>query len=146
MSAAAVAKAGLVAGPPSGPRRHPKSSKTALMHLRSQHFLNAPGVDTCLRRHLVTEGRFAGGAKLAKDRIGGVKMQIQRIKWQAIVIAASGIVTLGALAAAIGQEQTATAKSGSMNVGQTTTSTTPVVQPIISIAKPTMKAPRPKGF
>ena len=73
-------------------------------------------------------------------------MQNQRIKWQAIAIAASGIVTLGALAAAIGQEQTATAKSGNMNVGQTTTSTTPAMEPVTSIASPTMKAPRPKGF
>ena len=55
----------------------------------------------------------------AKDRTG-VKVQNQRIKWQAVVIAASGIVSLGALAAAIGQEQTVTAKSGNMSVGETT--------------------------
>ncbi len=69
-----------------------------------------------------------------------------RLKWQAIAIAASGIVTVGALAAAIGQEQTATAASGIMNIGGTTTSTTPAPAPPVAIAGPTMKAPRPKGF
>ena len=70
----------------------------------------------------------------------------QRLKWQVIAIAASGIVTVGALAAAIGQEQTAVVESGNMNVGGTTTSTTPPVVPATAKASPTMKAPRPKGF
>ena len=73
-------------------------------------------------------------------------MHNQRIKWQAMVIAASGMVTLGAIAAAIGQGETVTVQSGGMNVGQTTTPTTPAIVPATSIASPTMKAPRPKGF
>ena len=81
----------------------------------------------------------------AKDRTG-VKVQNQRIKWQAVVIAASGIFSLGALAAAIGQEQTVTAKSGNMSVGETTTSTTPPVVPATVVARPIMKAERPRGF
>jgi hypothetical protein len=73
-------------------------------------------------------------------------MQNKRIKWQAVVIAASGIVSLGALASAIGQEQTATAKSGNMIVGQTITSTTPPLGPPTAIARPIVKAQRPNGF
>jgi len=85
------------------------------------------------------------GAEEAKDRTGG-KMQNQRIKWQAIVIAASGIVTLGALAAVIDQEQTATVTAGPMNIGGTTTSTTPPAVPATVTASPTLKAQRPHGF
>ncbi|MDT5045480.1 MAG: hypothetical protein QOG75_1333, partial [Mycobacterium sp.] len=70
----------------------------------------------------------------------------QRLKWQAIAIAASGIVTVGALAAAVGQEQTATAASGNMNIAGTTTSTTPAPAPPVAIASPTMKSPGPRAF
>jgi hypothetical protein len=73
-------------------------------------------------------------------------MQNQKLTWQAAAIAASGIVTLGALAAPLGQEHTATAKSGSMSIGETTTSTTPAPIPPTTLASPAMKAPRPKGF
>jgi hypothetical protein len=72
-------------------------------------------------------------------------VQNQRLKWQAVVIAASALVALGALAAAIDQEQTAAVGSGVMNIGGTTTSTTPPVVPP-PMASPTMKAPRPKGL
>ncbi|PXX01557.1 hypothetical protein C8E89_12843 [Mycolicibacterium moriokaense] len=43
-------------------------------------------------------------------------MENQRLKWQAVVIAASVLVVLGALATAIDQEQTAAAGSGNMNM------------------------------
>jgi hypothetical protein len=73
-------------------------------------------------------------------------VQNQRLRWQAIAISVSGIVTVGALVVAIGQEQTVTAASGIMNIGGTTRSTTPPPTPSVAIASPTMKAPRPKGF
>lgn len=73
-------------------------------------------------------------------------MKDQRHKWQPVAIAASALVALGALAAVMDQEPTAAVESGSMNVGGTTTSTTPPVVPATAKASPTMKAPRPKGF
>jgi hypothetical protein len=66
-------------------------------------------------------------------------------KWQAAAIAASAIVTVGAIAAAIGQEHTTTAASG-MSIGQTMTSTTPPTTPPVTLASPMVKAPKPKGF
>jgi hypothetical protein len=63
-----------------------------LVDARSQRLLSAPRVKTCLGRHLVTKGRFAGGRRREgpdwRDQV-----QNQRLKWQAGVIAASGIVT-----------------------------------------------------
>jgi len=58
------------------------------------------------------------------------------LTWQAAAIAASGLVTLGAIAVAQAEQQPA---SG-MSSGQTTTSTTPLK------ASPSMKATRPSGF
>ena len=72
-------------------------------------------------------------------------MQNRWLKWQAAAMAASGIVTLGALAAAIGQEPTANAISP-MSVGGTTTSTTPAPTPPTGLAAPGVKAQRPRGF
>ena len=72
-------------------------------------------------------------------------MQNRWLKWQAAAIAASGIVTLGALAAATGQEPKAIAIAP-MFVGGTTTSTTPAPIPPIGQASPGMKAQRPRGF
>jgi hypothetical protein len=72
-------------------------------------------------------------------------MQNRWLKWQAAAIAASGIVTLGALAAATGQEPKAIAIAP-MFVGGTTTSTTPAPSPPTGLAAPTMKAQRPRGF
>ena len=43
-------------------------------------------------------------------------MQNRKIKWHAAAIAAIGVVTLGALAAAVGQQQTASA-TGTMSIG-----------------------------
>ena len=66
-------------------------------------------------------------------------MQNRWLKWQAAAIAASGIVTLGAIAAANAQEPPAATPV--IPLGQTaTTSTTPMQ------ASPTMKATRPPGF
>jgi len=72
-------------------------------------------------------------------------MQNRKLKWHAAAIAAIGVVTLGALAAAIGQEQTATA-TGNMSIGGTTTSTTAATTPATVSAAPTMKATKPHGF
>lgn len=72
-------------------------------------------------------------------------MQNRSLKWQAAAIAASGIVTVGTLAAVKAQEQTAIAMAP-MNTGQTTTSTTPASAPPTMKAAPTMKATKPKGF
>ena len=121
------------------------TSKTALMHLHSQCLPSAPEVKTLFGAISCNGWAFRRRAKKRKTGLG-VKVQNQRIKWQAVVIAASGIVSLGALAAAIGQEQTVTAKSGNMSVGETTTSTTPPVVPATVVARPIMKAERPRGF
>lgn len=94
---------------------------------------------------LCNNGTFRRGANKRRTD-WGVKVQNQRIKWQAVVIVVSGIVSLGALAAAIDQEQTATARSGNMSVGETTTSTTPPVGPPTAVARPIMKAQRPSGY
>ena len=72
-------------------------------------------------------------------------MQNRKLKCHAAAIAAIGLVTLGALAAAIGQQQTATA-TGKMSIGGTTTSTTAASTPATMSAAPTMKATKPNGF
>jgi hypothetical protein len=98
-----------------------------------------------LGRYFATTERFAGG-RISEGPDWGVKVQNQRIKWQAGLIAASAVVSLAALAAAIDQEQTATAQSGNMSVGETTTSTTPPMGPPTAVARPIMKAQRPRGY
>lgn len=70
----------------------------------------------------------------------------QRVGLLTILIT-SAMVVVGAVVVAVGQEQTATVSGGGMSVGQTATpTTTPPSAPLTSIASPTMKAPRPKGF
>jgi hypothetical protein len=73
-------------------------------------------------------------------------MQNRKLKWHAAAIAAVGVVTLGALATAIGQEQTATAMTGLMSFGQTATAGPAASTPPTTLAAPTMKAKPPKGF
>jgi hypothetical protein len=73
-------------------------------------------------------------------------VEIEKVGWKATAIAASGIVALGALAGAIGQEHTATAMVGIMSIGQTSTASTAPTTPATSVASPTMKATKPKGF
>ena len=72
-------------------------------------------------------------------------MESQTLKWRVAAIAASGIAVLGALAAAMGQEQTTTA-TGTMSTGATTTSSTPALTPQTTLATPPVKATKPKGF
>ena len=63
------------------------------------------------------------------------------------VIAASAVVVIAAVAGALAQQQiSSTAARGSMNVGQTVTSTTPPTTIAVASASPVMKAVRPKGF
>jgi hypothetical protein len=60
------------------------------------------------------------------------------------VIGGSGVIAMGALSAAFGQEQAgqeSVAKSSSMNVGSTTTETTPPLVEATTIAAPSMKGP-----
>jgi hypothetical protein len=71
----------------------------------------------------------------------------QRVKLQLAVIAASAVVVIGAVVAAVlGQEQTAPVAGGQMTMGQTATSTTAPTAMATSFASPTMKATRPNGF
>jgi hypothetical protein len=63
-----------------------------------------------------------------------------------ITLIASVLVVIGAVAVAVSQEQTGTVMGGGMSVGQTATTTTPPAVLPTSVASPTMKAPRPKGF
>jgi hypothetical protein len=72
--------------------------------------------------------------------------QHKRVKLQSAVIAASAIVVMAVLAAALDQERTGTVTgSSAMTVGQTVTqskaptTTTPIFSPV-------MKAKPPKGF
>jgi len=60
------------------------------------------------------------------------------------LIGGSGVIAMGALFAAIGQEQTGQetlAKSTSMNIGSTTTETTPPVVEATTMAEPAMRGP-----
>lgn len=72
-------------------------------------------------------------------------MRSKTFNMRVLVIAASGIVTLGALVAAIGQGHTATA-SATMSIGSTTTVLTPAATPQTTVAVPAVKAVKPKGF
>ncbi len=73
-------------------------------------------------------------------------MQNRWLKRQATAIALSGVVIMGSLTAVIGQEHAATAMSGLMSLGQTITRATPASTPPTTVAAPTMKATKPKGF
>ena len=62
------------------------------------------------------------------------------------LIGGSGVIAMGALSAAFGQEQTGqewVAKSSNMNVGATTTETTPPLVEATTMAAPAMKGPAP---
>jgi hypothetical protein len=66
------------------------------------------------------------------------------VKLLVAVIGGSGVIAMGALSAAMGQEQTgqeSVAKSSSMNVGSTTTETTPPLVEATTMAAPAMKGP-----
>ena len=60
------------------------------------------------------------------------------------LIGGSGVIAMGALSTAFGQEQTgqeSVAKSSSMNVGSTTTVTTPPLVEATTMAAPAMRGP-----
>ncbi|MDT5287564.1 MAG: hypothetical protein QOF88_2453 [Mycobacterium sp.] len=63
-----------------------------------------------------------------------------------VVIAASIAVIVGALAGAMGQEQTGTVAKGSMSVGQTSSTTTAPTTIPVPVASPVLKASLPKGY
>ena len=63
-----------------------------------------------------------------------------------VVIGGSGVIAMGALFVAVGQEQAgheSLAKSSSMNIGSTTTETTPPLVEATTMAAPAMKGPAP---
>jgi hypothetical protein len=63
-----------------------------------------------------------------------------------VAVIGGGVIAIGALSAAIGQEQAgqeSVAKSSSMNVGSTTTETTPPLVEATTMAAPAMKGPAP---
>jgi hypothetical protein len=70
----------------------------------------------------------------------------QRVKLPTLVIAASALVVVGALAGAVGQEQTGTVAGGAMTLGATTTTTVAPTTIPIAAAHPTLKAVLPKGY
>jgi hypothetical protein len=80
---------------------------------------------------------------------GAVKMESTRhpsVKLPTLVIAASAVVAVGALAASVGQEQTATVAGGGMSIGATTTTTVAPTTIPIAVAHPVLKASLPKGY
>ena len=61
-------------------------------------------------------------------------------------VVGGGAIAMGALYAAVGQEQAgpeSVAKSSSMNIGSTTTETTPPLVEVTTMAAPAMKGPAP---
>jgi ribosomal protein S8E len=90
------------------------------------------------------------GERISEAKMEGIEVESnpqQRVKLQRAVMAASAIVVMGAVAAAVlGQEETAPAAAGQMTIGQTATSTTAPAAMATSFASPTMKAARPNGF
>jgi hypothetical protein len=63
-----------------------------------------------------------------------------------VAVIGGGVIAMGALSAAIGQEQAgqeSVAKSSSMNIGSTTTETTPPLVEATTMAAPAMKGPAP---
>ena len=68
------------------------------------------------------------------------------VKLLVAVIGGSGVIAMGALSVAVGQEQAgqeSVAKSSNMNVGATSTETTPPVVEATTMAAPAMKGPAP---
>jgi hypothetical protein len=63
-----------------------------------------------------------------------------------LIMAASAVVVGGALAAAIGQEQTANLAGGTMSLGATTTTSLAPTTIPIAVAHPALKATLPKGY
>jgi hypothetical protein len=63
-----------------------------------------------------------------------------------VAVIGGGAIAMGMLSAAIGQEQAgqqSVAKSSNMNVGSTTTETTPPLVEATTMAAPAMKGPAP---
>ena len=63
-----------------------------------------------------------------------------------VAVLGGGVIAMGALSAAIDQEQTgqqSVAKSSSMTIGSTTTVTTPPLVEATTVAAPAMKGPAP---
>jgi len=68
------------------------------------------------------------------------------VKLLVALIGGSGVIAVGALSMAFGQEQAgqeSVAKSSSMNIGATTTETTPPLVEATTLAAPAIKGPAP---
>ncbi|MDT5160000.1 MAG: hypothetical protein QOG37_1887 [Mycobacterium sp.] len=68
------------------------------------------------------------------------------VKLLVALIGGSGVIAVGALSMAFGQEQAgqvSVAKSSGMNIGSTSTETTPALVPATTMAQPAMKGPAP---
>jgi hypothetical protein len=75
-----------------------------------------------------------------------VSAKRKNVKQLVALIGGSGIVAMGALSVAFGQEQAgqeSVAKSSSMTVGSTTTETTPPLVEATTLAAPALKGPAP---
>ena len=66
------------------------------------------------------------------------------VKLLVALIGGSGVIAVGALCMAFGQEQAgqvSVAKSSGMNIGSTSTEATPALVPATTMAQPAMKGP-----
>jgi hypothetical protein len=72
--------------------------------------------------------------------------RVHHVNAPTVVIAASVAVIVGALAEAMGQEQTGTVAQGSTSVGQTSSTTTAPTTIPVPVASPVLKASLPKGY
>jgi hypothetical protein len=73
-----------------------------------------------------------------------VSAKRNNVKLLVALIGGSGIIAMGALSVAFGQEQAgqeSVAKSSSMTIGSTTTETTPSLVEATTMAEPAMKGP-----
>ncbi len=62
-----------------------------------------------------------------------------------VAVATGALALLGVWTVTLDQDRTG-ANASSMNVGQTTTETTPASALQVSVARPTLKAQRPNGY
>jgi hypothetical protein len=88
------------------------------------------------------------GPKARKMKMRGrmVSAKPYNVKLLVALIGGSGVIAVGALSMAFGQEQAgqvSVAKSSGMNIGSTSTETTPALVPATTMAQPAMKGPAP---
>ncbi|MDT5210279.1 MAG: hypothetical protein QOF67_2694 [Mycobacterium sp.] len=74
-----------------------------------------------------------------------VSAKRKNVKMLVALIGGSGVLAMGALSAAFGQEQASqvSVAKASMNIGSTTTETTPPLVEVTTMAAPALKGPAP---